>query len=335
MTIPSLSSQDFSETLCAWQTQQGRHDLPWQQSVSAYRVLVSEMMLQQTQVKTVIDYFHRWMHRFPDLQTLAHASEDDVMSLWQGLGYYQRARRLQQAAVYLLENHQGKFPRDLESLLLIPGVGRYTAGAILSFAFDHYGPIVDGNVKRLFSRYFGIDEDISSSKAEKKLWTLAHAYTPSKNNRQFAQALLDLGSTVCKPKATLCDECPVHHSCFAFHNDCVSQLPFKASKKARPTKDGHFLWQHKQNQVLLEKRVSNGIWGALWCLPEVQVPPKQREDLLDTFHHTFSHYKLHAHIWNTNVEMKSNYQWFSLSEIQNLGLPAPIKKWIHQKIKSK
>ena len=331
MMQTALSFQEFSKKICSWQSQHGRHDLPWQQNISSYRVLISEVMLQQTQVATVIPYFHRWMEKFPDLATLAQAQEDDVMALWQGLGYYQRARRLQKAAVYLIEHHQGNFPNELNELLKIPGVGRYTAGALLSFGMDKYGPIVDGNIKRLFSRYFGIHEVINSSTAEKKLWQIAHDYTPQTNNRRFAQALLDLGATICTATQASCQKCPLESSCFAKNTNSVELLPTKAEKKKKPTKQGYFVWAYKNHKILLEKRTQRGIWGALWCLPELNADDVENKKEIDTFEHVFSHYKLHAHvIYSRSSEKKHNQQWFSLAEIDNLGLPAPIKKWISQ-----
>lgn len=331
MVSAPLSFQTFSTTICHWQSQHGRHNLPWQENITPYRVLISEVMLQQTQVATVIPYFHRWMEKFPDLTTLAQAQEDDVMALWQGLGYYQRARRLQKAAIYLIEHHQGNFPNELDELLKIPGVGRYTAGALLSFGMDRYGPIVDGNIKRLFSRYFGIHEAINSSAAEKKLWQIAHDYTPQTNNRQFAQALLDLGATICTATQTACQACPLESSCFAKHKNSVEQLPVKAEKKKKPTKQGYFALVHQNHKILLEKRSQQGIWGALWCLPELSTDNVNNEKEIDTFEHTFSHYKLHAHVIDyKSFEKKRHQQWFSLTEIDNLGIPAPIKKWISQ-----
>lgn len=362
--------QNFANELLKWQRTHGRHDLPWQQPATPYRVLVSEIMLQQTQVVTVIPYFERWMQRFPDLRALAEAQEDDVMALWQGLGYYSRARNLQKAARWLVENHQGAFPESLSELQKIPGVGRYTAGAIRSFAFDQYGPIVDGNVRRLFCRLFGIEGQPLSSKVDKQLWALAEELTPEQNNRAFAQGLLDLGATLCKPRNPDCHRCPFASHCVAHQSGREHELPTPKPKKVLPVKEGHFLWAESGSktvpEVLIEKRPDNGIWASLWSLPELNdVPANAR--LQGTFNHTFSHYKLKASIWqvtpqesagavdtfidtfsdtdnseNTNQAVaqsipeyrqpESTKRKISLSELESTGLPAPIKKYLKKQL---
>src|SRR5690554_1413381 len=205
--------KDFAATVLNWQKQHGRHDLPWQNPVSPYRVLVSEIMLQQTQVNTVIPYFQRWMETFPTLEALAQASEDEVMARWQGLGYYSRARNLRKAAQYLVQEFNGQFPSDLQGLASIPGVGPYTAGAIRSFAFNDYGPIVDGNVKRFFCRLFGIEGDTTRSAVNKQLWQKADDLTPNHDNRRFAQGLLDIGATLCTRANPDCARCPFDNQC--------------------------------------------------------------------------------------------------------------------------
>lgn len=330
----SLTPSSFSQTLCIWQKQYGRHDLPWQISPTAYKVFISEMMLQQTQVTTVIAYFNRWMNQFPTLSSLAQAHLDDVMHLWQGLGYYQRARRIHQAAQYIMTHHKGEFPQCLQALQSIPGVGRYTAGALLSFAYNQYGPIVDGNVRRLFCRYFGIEGVPTTRQVDQQLWDLAERYTPTQNNRQFAQALLDLGSQICAPKKIQCDKCPLQSSCYAYQQNKQADLPTKKPKKVLPEKKGYFLWQVKENKLFLEKRPEQGIWGSLWCLPQIN------EDLIEqygmpehAFDHKFTHYQLHAYlIYPQNIEL-THGQWFTPAEIKKLGLPAPIYKLMNKSLK--
>jgi len=329
--ITPIAPELFATTLLQWQALHGRHDLPWQIEPTPYRVLVSEVMLQQTQVTTVIPYFTQWMEAFPDIEALAKAPEDQVMAIWQGLGYYSRARNLQKAACYLVDVCGGLFPRGLTELQQIPGVGRYTAGAIAAFAYDEYGPIVDGNVKRLFCRLFGIEGQLSSSTVTNTLWGLAHSYTPKSDNRAFAQGLLDMGATLCTPRAPRCDECPFQLACVARQSDRVSQLPTPKIKKVIPTRTGAFAWQEQDGKLLLEKRPPEGIWGGLWCLPELQRPACPADATLKgEFTHTFSHYKLQAEVWQLNCqEPLASYQaWFTPEQLQGIGLPAPIRKFI-------
>ena len=343
--ISPLAPTLFNQLLLTWHATHGRHDLPWQQDPTPYRVLVSEVMLQQTQVATVIPYFNRWMAAFPDQETLAAASDDQVMALWQGLGYYSRARNLQKAARFIVDERGGVFPRSLDELQQIPGVGRYTAGAIASFAYDEFGPIVDGNVKRLFCRLFGIEGQLTSSLVTRQLWDLAHQYTPEQHNRAFAQGLLDMGATLCTPKSPACTRCPFNQHCVARLTDRIASLPSPKPKKQIPTRRGHFLWQERDGQLLLEKRPDEGIWGGLWCLPELCSPELQEsvsdsEDadacpsvdghLKGRFDHTFSHYKLKAEVWQVQSrEPSARYQaWFSADELQSIGLPAPIRKFL-------
>lgn len=335
MTELSFSADDFATWVIDWQQQQGRHDLPWQQDVSPYKVLVSELMLQQTQVSTVIPYFERWMTAFPDISQLAQASQEQVMVLWQGLGYYARARNLHKAAIAITE--RGRFPDDLVSLQQIPGIGRYTAGAIMSFAYDSYGPIVDGNVRRLFCRLFALEGSPGQSALEKQLWQLAEQLTPQHHNRRFAQALLDLGATVCKARQPGCQDCPLQTVCLAHQQDRVAELPTPKVKKAKPTREGHFLWVHQQQQLLLEQRPDRGIWSSLLALPEVEAddPRLAQAKLLGQFSHQFSHYQLNASIWSPpqQVEESTCQSWYNRQQLTEVGLPAPIRKWIEQQLK--
>ncbi len=319
----------IAEKIISWQHQHGRHQLPWQQDVTPYKVLVSELMLQQTQVATVIPYFERWMQRFPTIEALATADEDSVMQHWQGLGYYARARNLQKAARHIAA--LGQFPSDLVSLLQVPGVGRYTAGAIMSFAYDKYGPIVDGNVRRLFARLFALDGVPNSTALEKKLWQYAEQLTPSRHNRRFAQGLLDLGATVCKPRAPGCDLCPVAADCSALANNAIELYPNPKPKKQLPVKAAHFVLAVVNGQVYLEKRPSPGIWAALWCLPQQDEAPLHAR-LHGEFSHQFSHYKLAAQVW---VELgvrdqANNGRWVDLADLASVGLPAPLKVYLTQ-----
>ncbi|RUO18375.1 A/G-specific adenine glycosylase [Aliidiomarina haloalkalitolerans] len=335
-----LKPQAFADIVLQWQALHGRHDLPWQQPATPYRVLVSEIMLQQTQVSTVIPYFQRWLQAFPDLHSLANAEEDQVMALWQGLGYYSRARNLQKAAQYLTQEYQGEFPNSLTELEQIPGVGRYTAGAIRSFAFDDYGPIVDGNVRRLFCRFFAIAGAPLSSAVNKQLWQLAEQFTPQNNNRAFAQGLLDLGATVCTPKKPNCNDCPLQSNCIAFQQSRVDEFPNPKPKKTIPLRQGHFIWRVENSQIWLQRRPESGIWARLWSLPEVDGVPKGAS-LVGEFQHTFSHYKLQAKVWqhdHTHLqEPDANYvdhHWLPLEALDSVGLPTPIRQFLQAQLQA-
>lgn len=316
----------FRKAVEAWQQSHGRHQLPWQQDVTPYKVLVSELMLQQTQVATVIPYFERWLAAFPDVEALAKASEDDVMRLWQGLGYYARARNLQKAARYIAA--QGHYPTTLTEWLAVPGVGRYTAGAILSFAYNGYGPIVDGNVRRVYARLFALDGVPNTPKLEKQLWQLAEQLTPA-TGKTYAQGLLDLGATVCKPRQPLCELCPLAANCQALLQNRVADFPNPKPKKQIPVKAGHFLLVLQQGQVLLYKRPGAGIWPALWCLPELTQAPVELE-LAGQFSHQFTHYKLAASVWlaDNNQLQESGAVAVNATSLADYGLPAPVSSFL-------
>lgn len=329
----SLPPATFAKHVTEWQQQHGRHDLPWQQHRDPYHVLVSELMLQQTQVRTVIPYFNNWLKQFPNITTLASAHEDQVLSAWQGLGYYSRARNLHRAAQYVVTELDGEIPDSPELLREVPGVGPYTAGAITAFAFNKPAAIVDGNVKRLFSRYFGIHGDLSRSNATKKLWQLAEQYTPSEDNRVYAQGLLDLGATICKARNPLCQNCPLHDSCYAVQTDRVDELPMRKTKAQLPHRDGHFILALNDHSVVLEQRAGNGIWPRLWCLPEVAEAPITLP-VHGSFKHVFSHYRLNATVYIANDNTTNRLlngaatQYVPISNLQQFGLPAPIRKYL-------
>ncbi|RKF15675.1 A/G-specific adenine glycosylase [Alginatibacterium sediminis] len=331
--MPHVQASDFQKILLNWAQSQGRHDLPWQIDPSPYRVLVSEIMLQQTQVATVIPYFERWMKLFPTLKDLAIASEDEVMSLWQGLGYYSRARNLQKAARYIIDDCGGDFPSELEDLEAIPGVGRYTAGAIRSFAYDHYGPIVDGNVRRLFSRVFAIEGLANQSAYQKQLWFIAEHLSPAQNCRDFAQALLDMGATLCKAKSPACERCPLQQDCLAYQQQQVALFPSPKPKKVLPLRHETYLWVEQQQQLLLVKRPSPGIWAGLWCLPQLEATTVLEPKASDlSFQHTFSHYKLKASVRHQQSIPPSELdtRWLNKDELVNVGLATPIRKLIEK-----
>lgn len=334
MRVSSSQIEQFRDAIIIWQASHGRHDLPWQQAASAYQVHVSEIMLQQTQVTTVIPYFQRWMQRFPTLASLANADEDEVMSVWQGLGYYSRARNLRRAAQYLVDEHAGLYPDDLSALNAIPGVGRYTAGAIRSFAFNQYGPIIDGNAKRVYARLFEVAGEPNSSAFNKTMWELAERLTPTDNSRAYSQGVLDIGALVCKKASPQCAVCPLQRKCLAFRNTSMAEYPNPKRKKAKPTKQAHFLWDSKAQSLVLEKRPSPGIWGGLWCFPELSAAPEQAKEL-GSFTHQFSHYRLEAKVWlrqaeavHEDAEYLTERRLVAATDLTNTGLPTPIRQFI-------
>ena len=325
-----IGQMEFVKLLLDWSSLQGRHDLPWQKDPTPYSVLVSEIMLQQTQVATVIPYFERWLHHFPSVERLAQAHEDEVMAIWQGLGYYSRARNLHKAAQFVVHECGGQFPSDLKGLEAIPGVGRYTAGAVMSFAYDRFGPIVDGNVRRLFCRMFAIEGLPLSSAVSKRLWQLAEDFTPQHDNRRFAQGLLDMGATLCTPKSPSCERCPFAPHCIAKLENRVAELPTAKPKKTIPTKQAEFVWCQQDSQLLLQKRHEQGIWGGLWCLPErLENQVAEPANPLGKFKHVFSHYKLDALVYRASDQLYQG-QWFDFSYLDQVGLPKPIKDFIEK-----
>lgn len=333
----------FAERLLRWYKQHGRFDLPWQQDKSLYRSWVSEIMLQQTQVATVIPYFERFMQRFPDCDRLAQASLDDVLLLWAGLGYYSRARNLHKAALLIVKHHQGKFPQQYEAVLALPGIGPSTAGAVLAQVLGQRQTILDGNVKRVLARYLAIDGWPGQAAVEKQLWQWAEAYTPEENVADYTQAIMDLGATVCTRSSAKCELCPLEGDCKARLQERVSELPAKKPKKVLPVRHKRLLIiRNETGAYLMEKRPPAGIWGGLWSLPELAMEQpvaeivKQNWQLivnnyndLPVFRHTFSHF--HLDITPCEVEVEpvvqavaedEPYQWHL--DITKLALAAPV-----------
>lgn len=340
--LGSLSAEEFAQCVVNWQKTHGRNDLPWQRDANPYHVLVSEVMLQQTQVATVIPYFERWLEQFPSIEHLAQADTDQVLALWQGLGYYSRARNLQRAAQQICQEYQGRIPQAVDELQEIVGIGAYTAGAIRSFAYDMDGVIVDGNVKRLFSRLFAISGDLSSSAKQRELWQLAEYYTPNTNNRRYAQGLLDLGATICTARQPKCPQCPLQKHCQAWLEDRVAELPERKVKPTIPIRTGYFIWHADADRILLEQRPVNGIWPALWCLPQVAADTAENwlasTAIHGNFRHTFSHYKLQATVLQLSTDAvtkleastNSNWEFIPWSRIPHYGLPSPITKYLRR-----
>lgn len=306
MSITASHALPFSADLLAWYDQHGRKDLPWRQDLTPYRVWLAEIMLQQTQVATVLPYYQRFLQRFADISALAAAPQEDVLSQWVGLGYYSRARHLHRTAQIIATEHGGRFPVKLEQLTALPGIGRSTAGAILAIAFKQRASILDGNVKRVLSRQGGVAGWPGDTAAKRRLWTLSDALTPAERVDDYTQAIMDLGATVCTRSKPLCQHCPVAAGCIACNEDRTAQLPGKRPTKALPTRECYFLLlRDALDRVYLEQKPAPGLWGGLWCFPEYA----QWDDLqLDCWRwqtdtaslerqassrHTFSHYHLH------------------------------------------
>lgn len=333
----------FTSNLLKWYQKFGRKNLPWQKNLTPYRVWVSEIMLQQTQVTTVIDYYLRFMKSFPNLKSLATASDDAVMQHWAGLGYYSRARNLHKTAKIIVEQHAGRFPTDIDQVIALPGIGQSTASAILAFSKGQRHAILDGNVKRVLTRFFAIEGYPEKPAIKKQLWEIADTLTPNNNIKQYTQAIMDLGASICS-RTPQCKACPVAKKCQAYQTNTTEKFPTKKPKKKIPTKEQGFLILLHNNKILLEKRPNFGIWGGLWCLPEDQKHVTNKYDVTIVsqengkhFNHTFSHYKLIGKptiIKVKNVKPKAcdqqSYQWIDLTKLNLLGLPAPITKYLKE-----
>lgn len=344
-TIP----KKFQHAILTWFDQSGRKDLPWQKDKTAYRVWISEIMLQQTQVSTVLGYFQRFIDRFPDIASLAFAKEDDVLHLWTGLGYYSRARNLHKAAKIIVENYRGIFPANLEELQKLPGIGRSTAGAILAIAFQQQAAILDGNVKRVLTRVHGITEWPGEKKTTEQLWNIAEHLTPAKRVADYTQAMMDLGATVCIRGKPHCTTCPLQNQCKARELGIEKTIPRSKPKKMLPVRQATLLILQNNQVVLLEKRPAPGIWGGLWSLPEISGAHSEENirlaclqrfklrvkkiQLGTPFRHTFSHF--HLDITPALITLKTiptkimddkQQIWYKLADSQAIGLPAPIKK---------
>lgn len=295
-----------SEQILAWFDQHGRKDLPWQQPITPYRVWLSEIMLQQTQVTTVIDYFQRFTTRFPTLNDLAQANENEVLALWAGLGYYARARHLLRTARLVAAQHQGELPDTLEALIALPGIGRSTAGAILAIAFQTRAPILDGNVKRVLCRYFGLPGWPGETENLKRLWAYAEQLTPHARVADYTQAIMDLGATLCTRNKPACPRCPLQQHCKALQHNIQTELPGRKPKKHRPNKAVYLLLLQHNQDIFLYQRPSDGLWGGLWCLPDYAnrqtvkqvcqaLNPGATPKFAASFQHGFTHFQLTIH----------------------------------------
>ncbi len=345
----------FSEQLIAWQKQHGRHRLPWQQTRDAYRIWLSEIMLQQTQVTTVIPYYQRFLARFPDVAALAGAPVEEVMALWAGLGYYTRARNLHRCAQAVVERHGGRFPSEVAALAALPGIGLSTAAAIAAFAYGARAAILDGNVKRVFCRVFGIEGFPGQAAVERQLWQRAEALLPAQDIESYTQGLMDLGATVCTRSKPRCGDCPMQGRCVAYASGRSADLPTRKPSKAMPEKSTVMLLVLHDGELLLEQRPPMGIWGGLMSLPELERLGADAEggdlaagvgaalasfgavaaiEALPSFMHAFTHYRLHVTplsvqlATRVDVAAQRAYAWLTLDAALAAGLPAPVRKLV-------
>lgn len=334
----------FSDALLEWFDVHGRHDLPWQVADDPYKVWVSEIMLQQTQVKTVLQYFDRFIARFPTVQDLGSATWDEVAPYWAGLGYYARARNLHKAAGIVAK--QGHFPDTLGEWIALPGIGRSTAGALMSLGLRKYGVIMDGNVKRVLSRFFAIEDDLSKPIHERAMWQLAEELCPNERNHDYTQAIMDLGATVCTPRKPLCLYCPMQQHCQAHQQGLENELPFKKAKKPVPVKSAQVLILQCGDQWLWQQRPNTGLWGGLWCLPiieEVHELDVLKQSLgLKQFiqkveiSHSFTHFtwQLESLVFAIDADLQEhlaielNGIWLEPTAAVQAGIPTAMKKLI-------
>lgn len=334
----------FAGRVVRWQRTHGRNSLPWQNTRDPYRVWLSEIMLQQTQVTTVLDYYTRFLARFPDVRALAAAQPDEVMALWSGLGYYSRARNMHRCAQDVVSLHGGEFPRTAQLLQTLPGIGRSTAAAIASFCFGERVAILDGNVKRVLARLLGFGADLAQAANERELWAHAEALLPRRDLQvampRYTQGLMDLGATVCLARNPSCLVCPASEWCVARRDGNPQDYPVKTRKLKRSSQT---LWllraQNREGATWLERRPPQGIWAGLYCLPVFEsrdalqacLPANARSRLLEgePFLHVLTHKDLHLHpvaIELASTPPRTEGAWFSASEMHRLGLPAPIRK---------
>ena len=337
--------RDFAARLIAWQRVHGRRDLPWQNTHDAYRIWLSEIMLQQTQVATVIPYFHRFVAAFPDVRALAAAPVERVLELWSGLGYYRRAHFLHATARRVVAEHAGVFPRDAADLAALPGVGRSTAAAIAALAYGARTAILDGNVKRVLARHRGVDGYPGAPKVEAALWALAEALLPARDVGTYTQALMDVGATVCTRTRPRCEACPAASDCVARRDDRIAALPAPRPRRVLPQRAVRVLLIERGGEILFEKRPAVGIWGGLWSLPEIALDADPRVFALTRFGadatlgeqmtpiaHGFTHFALTLHPqrmaiarWPARAEAPG-LVWLARDDALGAALPAPIRK---------
>jgi A/G-specific adenine glycosylase len=345
------AAEDFAPRLLAWFEQHGRHDLPWQHPRTPYRVWVSEIMLQQTRVETVLRYFDVFITRFPDCRALAEAPLDEVLHAWSGLGYYARARNLHRAARELVTRHGGEFPRERAPLEALPGCGRSTAAAILAQAWDIPEPILDGNVRRVLSRHAGVEGWWGETAVRAHLWTLAEARMPGQRAADYTQAIMDLGATVCPRSRPDCGRCPVAADCLARQQDRIAEFPTPRPGRALPTRARHAACVQGPTGIFLEQRAeTGGVWGGLYSLPEDDDPERLRARIAagwpdacecdgeTVLRHAFSHYRLELHVLRFRLPAAGcgimeapGGIWYNPARPEPVGLPAPIARFLNDR----
>ena len=347
--VAANNAAQFARRLLVWHARHGRHDLPWQGTRDPYRIWVAEIMLQQTQVAAVIPYYQRFLERFPDIAALAAAPLDEVLQLWSGLGYYSRARNLHRASQMVAAQHNGRFPRAPEKIVALPGIGRSTAAAIAAFAYGTRAAILDGNVKRVLTRYFAVPGFPGDKRVEEKLWALAEGLLPTANMGPYTQAIMDLGATLCTRARPACTQCPLATGCSALAADRVAEFPAPRPAKAIPLRSTYMLLLLRRGELLLEKRPPSGIWGGLWSLPEIDDKASVHAHCLAHYGcsiaaptalvplaHGFTHFKLHIQPLLCPVNKRSPavrdaaHVWLSLEAAHGAAIPVPVRKLIEQ-----
>lgn len=339
----SQTNPNFADRVLAWFEDHGRKHLPWQQNVTPYKVWVSEIMLQQTQVATVIPYFERFMASFPTIESLSCSPLDDVLSHWTGLGYYARARNLHKAAQQVCQHHVGVLPKTIEGLESLPGIGRSTAGAIVSLALNHRATILDGNVKRVLARHQAVQGWPGETKIHNALWDIADRFTPANNCKAYNQAMMDLGATICTRSSPSCLLCPVSADCIALKENTWQNYPGKKPKTVKPIRKTKFaIIQNAQNAIYLIRRAEQGIWGGLWCFPEIGeedhalTEQADKTEALPVFRHTFSHFHLDIEpivftMTKSTAEIREDSgAWVSIEDAMLKGLAAPVVNLLKQ-----
>lgn len=370
MQAQSSIHTSFAKSVLAWYDKFGRKNLPWQQDKTLYGVWLSEVMLQQTQVATVIPYFKQFIKTFPSITALANASQDEVLHLWTGLGYYARARNLHKAAQKVRDEFNGNFPTNFEQVWALPGIGRSTAGAILSSVLNQPYPILDGNVKRVLARYFEVEGWTGEKKVENYLWHLTEQVTPVTRVADFNQAMMDIGAMVCTRTKPKCELCPLNEDCLANKHESWEQFPNKKPKKTLPEKETYFLILSNKGKVWLEQRENSGLWGGLFCFPQFEDKSTLLNHLIQegishyqswpSFRHTFSHFHLDIHPiyaevndnlhieqenddWHKISENPKEYQsnlsstvkyWYDPQNPEQIGLAQPVKNLLIQFVRN-